>query len=64
MCAGRIRHVIVEVERRQLPEWLSVGDYTEDAEFRERFRAWLGALWSAKDARLHAVLGAAATDGI
>ena len=59
LCTGRVRRVVVEVARQELPAWLSGGDYSEDAAFRARFQAWLGALWRAKDARLDAMLGGA-----
>ena len=57
LCCGRIRQVVVEVERRPLEPWLSAGDYLEDPAFRRRFQDWLGALWAAKDARLARILG-------
>ena len=62
LCAGRVRQVVLEVERRALPAWLSEGDYVEDAAFRARFQEWLAALWRAKDERLDLVLGGAASD--
>ena len=56
LCCGRITRVVVEVERRPLPAWLAAGDYSADKNFRVRFHRWLGGLWSAKDARLAALL--------
>jgi len=29
-----------------------LGDYSEDAEFRERFQAWVNQIWQEKDALL------------
>jgi 1-acyl-sn-glycerol-3-phosphate acyltransferase len=63
LCCGRIRHVVIEVERRPLEAWLSAGDYAEDTDFRRRFQEWLGALWAAKDARLGEILGRSAGAG-
>jgi len=56
LCCGRVVHIVIEVERRPLPAWLTAGDYAEDAEFRARFQGWVTALWAAKDARLARLL--------
>ncbi len=58
LCSGRVRHIIIEVERRPLEAWLAAGDYANDAAFRARFQEWLTALWQRKDARLGRLLGA------
>jgi 1-acyl-sn-glycerol-3-phosphate acyltransferase len=63
LCCGRIRHIVIEVERRPLEAWLSAGDYSEDPAFRRRFQQWLAALWAAKDARLGEILGAGGDRG-
>ncbi len=49
---GAIREVRVIVQRRSVPSWASQGDYQNDPEFRARFQAWIGELWSEKDQRL------------
>lgn len=51
MC-GRIRHIVVDVERRDLPADLRSGDYTGDADYRARFKTWVDAIWRAKDERI------------
>jgi 1-acyl-sn-glycerol-3-phosphate acyltransferase len=56
LCCGRIREIVIEVRRRPLEGWLSVGDYAADPDFRRRFQEWLAALWAAKDARLGEIL--------
>ncbi len=46
---GAIREVRVIVQHRVIPDWASQGDYQNDPEFRARFQAWIGELWSEKD---------------
>lgn len=64
---GKVRHVVVDVRRLQVPEdllsGLIAGNYEENPEFRKRFQLWLGDLWREKDARIAAMLGAAAVTG-
>jgi 1-acyl-sn-glycerol-3-phosphate acyltransferase len=57
LCCGRVRHIVIEVERRPIEPWLGAGDYAADREFRARFQAWLAQLWARKDARLAELLG-------
>jgi len=45
---GRITEIGVRVETLPLDKTL-IGDYTNDAEFRGRFQAWINALWDEKD---------------
>jgi 1-acyl-sn-glycerol-3-phosphate acyltransferase len=52
MCCGSRVRVIVDVRERKLEEWLTHGDYQNDREFRKRLHAWLGDIWSDKDALL------------
>jgi len=56
LCCGRVGTVIVDVRRRPIEEWLSAGDYMNDPAFRQRFQAWLGGVWSEKDALLDRLL--------
>jgi 1-acyl-sn-glycerol-3-phosphate acyltransferase len=49
LMSGRLRKVIVNVERQEIPQELRRGGYLEDPGFRERFQAWVGALWAHKD---------------
>ncbi len=59
--AGRVEHVIVDVQQLTIPHEFYVGDYENDAEFRARFQAWIGELWQAKDRRLGELLAEAKT---
>ncbi len=60
LCCGRVPRVVVEVQRRDIDDWLAAGDYSSDPAFRERFQSWLAGLWHEKDARLDALLGTTA----
>ena len=53
---GRIREVRIDVRERPIPREFGGGDYQNDAVFRERFQAWMNALWQDKDARLSGML--------
>jgi 1-acyl-sn-glycerol-3-phosphate acyltransferase len=57
LCCGRLPTVRVEVARRPIERWTTEGDYTQDAAFRGRFKAWLAGIWEEKDARLDVLLG-------
>jgi len=52
LLAGRIREIRVKVRTFPIPANLVGGDYENDAAFRERFQAWLNALWAEKDAAM------------
>jgi 1-acyl-sn-glycerol-3-phosphate acyltransferase len=61
LCCGRVRRVIIDVQRRAIEPWM-IGDYGGDPDFRRRFQEALGALWAEKDAvldRLQAELAGA-----
>lgn len=49
MC-GRVHCVKVRIAQREIPAEFAAGDYENDAEFRERFQAWVSDLWLEKDA--------------
>jgi 1-acyl-sn-glycerol-3-phosphate acyltransferase len=57
--AGRVRHVVVDVQQLTIPHELYVGDYERDAEFRAHFQTWVGDLWQAKDRRIGELLSQA-----
>jgi hypothetical protein len=48
--------VRLNVQRRPIEPWTTAGEYAEDADFRRRFQAWLGGIWSEKDQRLDALM--------
>jgi len=50
--SDRIGEVRVQVRELAIPEGFAGGDYENDPEFRQRFQAWVNALWAEKDARL------------
>jgi len=52
---NRLPRVTVRVTSEQIPADLFGGDYQEDAEYRQRFQAWVNGHWAAKDAQLAAL---------
>ena len=56
--AGRVPQVRVEVRQRAITPDL-VGDYQNDAAFREHFQQWMNALWAEKDATIARLLDTA-----
>lgn len=56
LCSGRVRRVIVRVQRRELPHEAFTRDYETDAEFRESFQTWTAALWARKDSEIDSLL--------
>lgn len=54
MC-GRMKKVIINVNRLILPDWIFAGDYLNDEDFRQRFQSWVNDLWVKKDAELSAL---------
>ena len=53
----RLRDIRVHIRQRVIDPALR-GDYENDAAFRERFQAWVNALWAEKDADVGRLLGA------
>lgn len=54
LLAGRVRDVHAHVRSLPIPPELLHGNYESDADFRERFQAWLNAMWNDKDAHIAA----------
>ncbi len=54
--SGRVKHIIVDVNSMPVSEQM-VGDFFNDALFRDRFCQWLNALWQQKDDTIHCLLG-------
>ncbi len=52
---GRVRRIKVRVRTIPITEEL-LGDYFEDAEYREKFQNWLNGLWEEKDQLIESVL--------
>lgn len=57
--SGKMRRVIVRVERLPIPAHLRGGDYANDPVFREAFALWVQQLWAAKDAQIGELLAQA-----
>jgi 1-acyl-sn-glycerol-3-phosphate acyltransferase len=55
LLAGRVGEVRLHVRELPIPSDLIGGDYEHDTAYRERFQAWLNALWAAKQARIDAM---------
>ena len=53
---NRIAEVRIDVRERPLPREFFGGDYQNDAAFRQRFKAWMNAIWEEKDARIEVML--------
>jgi 1-acyl-sn-glycerol-3-phosphate acyltransferase len=53
---NRLPEVRIDVRERPIPREFFGGDYQNDAAFRQRFKAWMHAIWQEKDARIDAVL--------
>jgi 1-acyl-sn-glycerol-3-phosphate acyltransferase len=61
--SDRVAEVHVEVHERPIPREFIGGDYQGDAAFRERFQAWMSALWEDKDAAIARIAGGSARTG-
>ncbi len=49
---GRSARVSLVARRLDIPDWMPGGDYLNDTHYRERFQAWINALWQEKDQQL------------
>ena len=45
---GRVRRVGVDLREITIPDWVLLGDYEEDRQFRAKFHQWVATLWSNK----------------
>ncbi|PKM30630.1 MAG: acyltransferase [Gammaproteobacteria bacterium HGW-Gammaproteobacteria-11] len=52
LLSGKVNHVIMRCQIRDIPAEFLGQDYQNDAEFRERFQSWVNRLWQEKDALL------------
>ncbi len=55
MC-GNVKRIIVDLELIAVTEYL-IGDYFNDAAFKETFCEWLNILWQQKDRKIERMLG-------
>lgn len=49
---GQGGSVTLVARRLAVPHWMPDGDYLNDPSYRERFQAWINALWQEKDQQL------------
>jgi hypothetical protein len=52
MCYGQFEHVIIDIRKRPVEEWMVQGDYANDREFRRKFHQWLTQVWQEKDEQI------------
>jgi 1-acyl-sn-glycerol-3-phosphate acyltransferase len=55
MVCGEFEHVIIDIQKRPIEEWLLQGNYEDDREFRREFHQWLGRVWAEKDDKIAAL---------
>ncbi len=53
---GRVHHIIVKVQDREIPSELLQGNYTEDEQYRNQFKSWINTIWLEKDKLLGSFL--------
>jgi 1-acyl-sn-glycerol-3-phosphate acyltransferase len=53
---GEQTDLAIHIDVLPVPAELMAGNYSEDRAFRDRFHAWLNALWQRKDARLERMI--------
>jgi 1-acyl-sn-glycerol-3-phosphate acyltransferase len=56
MFCGDLEHVVIDIRKRPVEEWMLAGDYANDREFRRQFHRWLTTVWSEKDERMAQIL--------
>ena len=49
MMCGEFDHVIIDIRKRPLEEWLIAGGYESNREYRRQFHQWLTSIWHEKD---------------
>jgi len=59
MCYGEFDHVVIEIRKRPVEQWMVDGDYANDRDFRREFHQWLTQTWQEKDERIKAIRQAA-----
>lgn len=60
---GEQTDVAIHFDVQPVPQDLLSGDYSGDPQYRERFQAWVNALWARKDARLDRLINATGAGG-
>lgn len=55
MLCGRFEHVVVDISKRKVEDWMLSGDYANDRDFRRQFHQWLTIVWTEKDDRIRKI---------
>jgi 1-acyl-sn-glycerol-3-phosphate acyltransferase len=53
---GEVPKIAVDLHKIELPDWIKLGNYQDDAEYRKKFQQWLDAIWLEKDQRIGRML--------
>ena len=61
--SGRVEKIVVDVETMPVSKEM-VGDFFNDAPFRDRFCHWLNGLWQQKDAKIQSILDQSILDQV
>ena len=56
MICGEFEHVIIDIVKRPVDDWLHQGDYQNDREFRRDFHQWMTQIWEEKDQKISELL--------
>ncbi len=59
MCYGKFDHIVIEIRKRPVEQWMVEGDYVNDREFRRKFHQWLTQKWQEKDEQIDVIRQAA-----
>jgi 1-acyl-sn-glycerol-3-phosphate acyltransferase len=59
MCHGKFDHIVIEIRKRPVEQWMVEGDYVNDREFRREFHQWLTQTWQEKDQQIDVIRQAA-----
>ncbi|KAA3664006.1 MAG: acyltransferase [Chloroflexi bacterium] len=55
--SGKVRRIVMQIDKQEIPADYLTGDYQNDPFFREQFQAWVRDLWEEKDEVIAGVLG-------
>jgi hypothetical protein len=61
LCCGQYVEAIVHVRQLEVEEWLTVGDYENDRDWRRRVQVWLGEIWQDKDDLIQRIIDSRGT---
>ena len=52
LLTGKLRKIVVRIDKQPIPQWSLGHSYDEDEQYRQRFQHWVNELWLEKDASL------------